>query len=81
MERGGQDILEADSLSATRGVWVRLRRAAVLGTERTEGRRALVAVLKRARADMLMAAGEMCVVGVLWVVWFGVVVFLAVFVI
>jgi hypothetical protein len=51
---GGEerDVLEEDSLRNARGVCVMLLRA-VVEREILAGRRALVAVLKRARADML----------------------------
>jgi hypothetical protein len=49
--RGG-DVLEAFSLRRARGVWVRLLRAVVVRAM-GEGRRALVVVFRRARADIV----------------------------
>lgn len=53
------NALEEDSLSRTRGVWVMVLRA-VVERETVEGRKALEALLRRARADMLWLCLSTC---------------------
>jgi hypothetical protein len=45
-----EDVLDSDSLRKVRGVWVMVLRAVVV---REMGRKALAALFRRARADMM----------------------------